>query len=76
MRVREADQDIFGNIGISQIYSALKLLSESESVIISEMDGISRFSSKEKLASYAGLVQRQDQYGSHDKKGYITKKGS
>ena len=47
----------------------------SASSIISEIDDISRFPSKEKLASYAGLVPRQDQSGNRDLKDYITKKG-
>ena len=47
----------------------------SAACIISEIDGVSRFRSKEKLASYAGLVPRQDQSGSVDKRGHITKHG-
>ena len=43
--------------------------------IVSEIDDISRFGSKEKLASYAGLVPRQDQSGSVDMRGHITKHG-
>ena len=41
----------------------------SAAVIISEIDDISRFKSKEKLASYSGLVPRQDQSGSRDIRG-------
>ena len=48
----------------------------SASSIISEIDDISRFPSKEKLASYAGLVPRQDQSSNRDIKGHITKNGS
>ena len=47
----------------------------SAACIISEIDDISRFRSKEKLASYAGLVPRQDQSGSVDRRGHITKHG-
>ena len=36
----------------------------SSAAIMSEIDNISRFSSKEKLASYAELVSRQNQSGS------------
>ena len=42
---------------------------------MSEIDDISRFHSKEKLASYAGLVPRQNQSGNRDMKGHITKHG-
>ena len=117
--------DTFGKRGISQIYGALKLLPQSEtmllsfmierisslrstansiedqlskmvmnnrdlerimtipginiysaSVIISEIDCISRFRSKEKLSSYLGLVLRLDQTGNRGIKGHITKRGS
>ena len=47
----------------------------SAAVIISEIDDISRFSSKEKFASYAGLVPRQDQSGNRDIRGHISKRG-
>ena len=47
----------------------------SSAAIMSEIDNISRFSSKEKLASYAGLVPRQNQSGSSDIRGHITKHG-
>ena len=47
----------------------------SSAAIMSEIDDISRFSSKEKLASYAGLVPRQNQSGSSDIRGHITKHG-
>ena len=48
----------------------------SAACIVSEIDGISRFGSKEKLASYAGLVPRQDQSGGVDRRGHISKHGS
>ena len=41
----------------------------SSAAIMSEIDDISRFDSKEKLAAYAGLVPRQDQSGSRDMRG-------
>ena len=47
----------------------------SSAAIMSEIDDISRFSSKEKLASYAGLVPRQDQSGTRDMRGHISKHG-
>jgi len=47
----------------------------SAAVIISEIDDISRFQTKEKFASYAGLVPRQDQSGNRDIRGHITKRG-
>ena len=42
---------------------------------MSEIDDISRFDSKEKLAAYAGLVPRQDQSGSRDMRGHISRHG-
>ena len=47
----------------------------SAACIISEIDDISRFHSREKIASYAGLVPRQVQAGSVDRRGHITKHG-
>ncbi len=47
----------------------------SAAVIAAEIDDISRFKSKEKLASYAGLVPRQDQSGARDIRGHISKHG-
>lgn len=47
----------------------------SAAVIISEIGDISRFKSKEKFASYAGLVPRQDQSGDRDIRGHISKRG-
>ncbi len=47
----------------------------SSAVIISEIDDISRFKSKEKFASYAGLVPRQDQSGDRNIRGHISKRG-
>jgi transposase len=43
--------------------------------IIGEIGDIHRFRNKESLASYAGLVPRQDQSGKNDRKGHITKEG-
>ena len=47
----------------------------SSAAIMSEIDDISRFATKEKLASYAGLVPGQNQSGSSDIRGHITKHG-
>lgn len=47
----------------------------SAAAIISEIDEIERFATKEKLASYAGLVPRQSQSGANDYRGHITKGG-
>ena len=44
-------------------------------VIISEKDDISRFKSKEKFSSYAGLVPKQYQSGNRDIRGHISKRG-
>ena len=43
--------------------------------IIGEIGDIQRFRNKESVASYAGLVPRQDQSGKNDRKGHITKEG-
>ena len=47
----------------------------SSAAIMSEIDDISRFETKERLASYTGLVPRQNQSGSSDIRGYMTKHG-
>ena len=47
----------------------------SAACIMSEIDDVSRFGSREKLAAYAGLVPRQDQSGNIDRRGHITKHG-
>jgi transposase len=47
----------------------------SSAAIMSEIDDITRFETKEKLASYAGLTPRQNQSGSSDIRGHITKHG-
>jgi len=44
--------------------------------IIGEIGDIHRFRNKESLASYPGLVPRQDQSGKNDRKGHITREGS
>ena len=48
----------------------------SSAAIMSEIHNIFRFSSKEKLASYAGLVPIQNQSGSSDIRGHITLHGA
>ncbi len=47
----------------------------SASAILAKIDDISRFPTKEHLASYAGLVPRQDQSGYRDIRGQISKHG-
>ncbi len=47
----------------------------SASAILGEIDDISRFPTKENLASYVGLVSRQDQSGDRDIRGHISKHG-
>ena len=47
----------------------------SSAAIMSEIDDISRFSSKVKLASYAGLLPRQDHSGNRDMRRHLTKHG-
>ncbi len=47
----------------------------SVSAILSEIDDLSRFPTKEKVAAYAGLVPGQVQSGNRDIKGNITKHG-
>jgi len=47
----------------------------SACAILAEIDDISRFPTKEHLASYAGLVPRQDQSGNRDIRGHISKRG-
>ena len=43
--------------------------------IISEIDDMARFRNKEKFASYTGLTPRQDQSGSRDIRGHVSKHG-
>lgn len=47
----------------------------SAAAIMSEIDDIRRFSNKEKLASYAGVVPRQSESESRDQRGHISKYG-
>ena len=47
----------------------------SSAAIMSEIDDITRFETKEKLVSYAGLTHMQNQSGSSDIRGHITKQG-
>ena len=64
-----------GNAAVARIMTIPGLNVYSSSAIMAEIDDISRFATKEKLASYAGLVPRQDQSGNHDIKGHISKHG-
>ncbi|WP_405041367.1 transposase [Metallosphaera sp.] len=43
---------------------------------MSQIDDISRFKSKERLASYAGLVPRLEQSGNRDMGSHISKRDS
>ncbi len=47
----------------------------SAAAIVAEIDDISRFGSKGKLAAYASFVQRQVQSGNTARRGHITKHG-
>jgi len=62
-----------GNKSVERIMTIPGINVYSAAVIISEIDDISRFATKEKLASYTGLVPRQDQSGNRDIRGHITK---
>ncbi len=66
---------VLGNKNVERIMTIPGINVYSASVIISEIDDVSRFATKEKLASYAGLVPRQDQSGLSDIRGHITKHG-
>ena len=45
----------------------------SAAVIISEIDDVPRFRSKEKFSSYAGLAPKQNKSGDRDIRGHISK---
>lgn len=47
----------------------------SAAAIISKIDDVSRFKSKENFTSYAGLAPSQDQSGNRDIKSHISKRG-
>ena len=64
-----------GNAAITRIMTIPGINVYSSSAIMAEIDDISRFATKEKLAAYAGLVPRQDQSGNRDIKGHISKHG-
>ena len=61
------------NVNLLMTIPGLGIYSSAASM--AEIDDISRFDSKEKLAAYAGLVPRQDQSGSRDMRGHISKHG-
>ena len=65
-----------GNASLKLLMTIPGINLYSASVILSEIDDVTRFPTKEKLAAYAGLVPRQDQSGNRDIKGHITKHGS
>ncbi|MEM3193165.1 MAG: IS110 family transposase, partial [Candidatus Parvarchaeota archaeon] len=62
-----------GNVNLLMTIPGINVYSAA--VIVSEIDDISRFKSKEKFASYSGLVPRQDQSGNRDIRGHITRRG-
>lgn len=64
---RRKDVGLLLSIPGINVYSAV--------AIVSEIDDISRFRGKEKLASYAGLTPKQNQSGSRDIRGHISKRG-
>ena len=64
-----------GNASLKLLMTIPGINVYSASAILSEIDDVTRFPTKEKLASYAGLVPRQDQSGNRDIKGHITKHG-
>jgi transposase len=66
---------VMDNSDVARVMTVPGISVYSSSAIIAEIDDISRFATKEKLAAYAGLVPRQDQSGNHDIKGHITKHG-
>jgi transposase len=66
---------IMGNKNVERLMTIPGINVYSAAVIMSEIDDISRFATKEKLASYAGLVPRQNQSGNRDIRGHITKHG-
>ena len=66
---------VLGNKNVHRIMTIPGINVYSASVIISEIDHVSRFATKEKLSAYAGLVPRQDQSGNRDIRGHITKHG-
>ena len=61
------------NVNLLMTIPGLGIYSSAASM--AEIDDISRFDSKEKLASYAGLVPRQYQSGSRDMRGHISRHG-
>ena len=66
---------VIDNAAVTRIMTVPGLNVYSSSAIMAEIDDISRFSTKEKLASYAGPVPGQDQSGNRDIKGHISKHG-
>ena len=66
---------VLDNEDVRRIMSIPGINVYSASVIMAEIDSVSRFGSREKLAAYAGLTPRQNQSGNMDIKGHITKHG-
>ena len=63
------------NEGVKLLLTIPGINMYSAAAIMSEIDDIRRFSNREKLASYAGLVPRQSQPGSRDQRGHISNYG-
>ena len=66
---------VVNNGNVARIMTVPCLNVYSASAIMAEIDDISGFSTKEKLASYAGPVPGQDQSGNRDIKDHISKHG-
>ena len=73
--VEDVIAKVSGNERVKLLLTILGINVYSAAGIMSEIDDISRFSNKEKLASYAGLVPRQSQSGSRDQSEHISKHG-
>ncbi|MFG1555421.1 MAG: IS110 family transposase [Thermoplasmataceae archaeon] len=64
-----------GNSNVNLLMTIPGINIYSATSIVAEIGDINRFDRKEKLASYAGLTPRQNQSGSRDIRGHITKHG-
>ncbi len=64
-----------GNNNVNLLMTIPGINIYSATSIVAEIGDINRFDRKEKLASYAGLTPRQNQSGSRDIRGHITKHG-
>ncbi len=64
-----------GNRNVNLLMTIPGINIYSATSIVAEIGDINRFDRKEKLASYAGFTPRQNQSGSRDIRGHITKHG-